>query len=100
MAAVSCGPTGPSALRVRVLVDPGVAATCIVFQVNGGSGGEQRQGRGAGPRERDFTVDRGALPGTARVKAGAGVGDACADPLVFSEWSQEEEGTFSSSPDA
>lgn len=101
MAAVSCGPTaGPAALRVRVLVDPGVAATCIVLQVNGGSGGEQRQVRGAGTVERDFTVDRGALPATAMVKAGAGVGDACADPLVFSEETQEVEGTFSTSLDA
>lgn len=97
MAAVSCGPTGPAVLRVRVLVDPGVAATCVVVQVNGG-GGEQRQVRGAGAVERDFTIQRGALEEHVQVKAGAGVGADCADPLAFSAWSAEPTGTFSTSP--
>ncbi|HYV46447.1 MAG TPA: putative metal-binding motif-containing protein [Myxococcaceae bacterium] len=96
-AVVSCNPTGPAVLRVHVLVDPGVAATCVVLQVNGGPGGEQRQVRGAGAVERDFVVERGTLDEHIQLKAGAGVGTACADPLVFSVFSQEVDGAFSAS---
>jgi hypothetical protein len=80
---------------VRVLVDPGVAATCIVLQAEGGD--EQRQVRGAGTVERDFTIDRGALPEKVLVKAGAGVSEGCTDPLAFSAWTAQVEGTFSTS---
>jgi hypothetical protein len=98
MAAVSCGPTGPAVLRVRVLVDPGVAATCVVLQVDGEADREQRKVRGAGAVERDFIVERGTLPEQVQIKAGAGVGADCAEPLVFSVWSEELPGTFSTSP--
>jgi len=99
MAAVSCGSTDPAVLRVRVLVDPGVAGSCIVLRVNGGAGGETRQVRGAGAVERNFTLERGEQPERVRVTAGAGVGDGCADPLVFSGWTQDVEGAFASPPD-
>jgi len=99
MATVSCGSTDPALLRVRVLVDPGVAASCIVLRVNGGAGGETRQVRGAGAVERTFTLERGEQPERVRVTAGAGLGDDCADPLVFSGWTQDVEGAFASPPD-
>ena len=99
-AVVSCEPSGPSALRVRVLVDPGVAATCVVLRVTGGSGSELRQLRGLGAVEREFTVDRNrtSLPDRVRVTAGASIGNGCSDPQTYTAWTDELEGTFAAPP--
>lgn len=101
LTAFGCGTASPPALRVRVLVSADVAATCIVVEATGGGAtAEAKAPRGAGSDDLHFSLERGLLPDQVRVRALAGYGEACSDPLVISASSAEQEGTFASPPGA